>query len=362
MSLSILCQGIVAVAVLLSRSFASPLNTKRAGACTVSSFSEVPGCLSSQSITISDLQVPAGETLSLQKLQSGTTVTFTGTTTFAYEEWEGPLVAVSGDSVTIQGDGVLDGQGAGYWDGKGSNGGSTKPKFFSAHALNNAIIKDIILRNTPVQAFSIQSDNLTIDNVKVDDSAGTANGHNTDGFDIGSSTGVTISNCVVNNQDDCVAINSGENISVSNMTCIGGHGLSVGSVGGRTDNDVSNVSFRSSTVANSQNGLRIKTVSGATGSVKNVTWQEIGLQDITSYGVVIEQDYENGGPSGKATNGVVIDGVTASNISGTMKGGNSAKEVYVLCGSSCTDFNFNEVAITGGSKGSVNGVEIPGFS
>lgn len=35
-------------------------------------------------------------------------------------------------------------------------------------------------------------------------------GHNTDGFDISESTGVTIKNAVVKNQDDCIAINSGE--------------------------------------------------------------------------------------------------------------------------------------------------------
>ena len=32
---------------------------------------------------------------------------------------------------------------------------------------------------------------------------------NTDAFDIGSSTGVTITGAVINNQDDCLAINSG---------------------------------------------------------------------------------------------------------------------------------------------------------
>lgn len=38
------------------------------------------------------------------------------------------------------------------------------------------------------------------------DSAG---GHNTDGFDIGSSTNVVITGANVYNQDDCVAVNSG---------------------------------------------------------------------------------------------------------------------------------------------------------
>lgn len=46
---------------------------------------------------------------------------------------------------------------------------------------------------------------MTIDN-SAGDSGG---GHNTDGFDIGSSSNVVISGAKVYNQDDCVAVNSG---------------------------------------------------------------------------------------------------------------------------------------------------------
>jgi polygalacturonase len=69
------------------------------------------------------------------------------------------------------------------------------------------------------------------------------------------------------NQDDCLAINSGTSITFTGGTCSGGHGLSIGSVGGRSDNVVKTVTISSSTVKTSQNGIRIKTVSGATGSV-----------------------------------------------------------------------------------------------
>jgi polygalacturonase len=65
----------------------------------------------------------------LTKLKTGTTVTFTGTTTFGYKEWEGPLVSVAGTSITITGTGTLDGLGAKYWDGKGSNGGKSTASF-----------------------------------------------------------------------------------------------------------------------------------------------------------------------------------------------------------------------------------------
>ena len=56
---------------------------------------------------------------------------------------------------------------------------------------------------------------------------------NTDGFDVGKSQFVTIRNIKVSNQDDCVAFKAGADFaSVSNITCTGSHGLSVGSLGG----------------------------------------------------------------------------------------------------------------------------------
>lgn len=61
----------------------------------------------------------------------------------------------------------------------------------------------------------------------------------------------------------------------SGGTCSGGHGLSIGSVGGRDDNTVKTVSFKSSTITKSQNGVRIKTKSGKTGSVSGITYSDI---------------------------------------------------------------------------------------
>jgi polygalacturonase len=82
------------------------------------------------------------------------------------------------------------------------------------------------------------------------------------------------------------------------MTCTGGHGLSIGSIGGKSDNDVSNVVFTNSVVSNSQNGCRIKTNSGTTGSVSDITYSNIQLSGITDYGIDVQQDYLNGGPTG----------------------------------------------------------------
>jgi polygalacturonase len=115
------------------------------------------------------------------------------------------------------------------------------------------------------------------------------------------------------------------------MYCSGGHGLSIGSVGGRDDNTVQNVTFINSQVVNSQNGVRIKTVYDATGSVDKITYSGITLSGITSYGVVIEQDYENGSPTGTPTAGVPITNLILKDVTGTVS--SSAKDYYILCAS-----------------------------
>ncbi|KAF2224140.1 the polygalacturonase [Elsinoe ampelina] len=304
-------------------------------------------------IVLNGIVVPAGTTLDMTGLKSGTTVTFQGTTTFGYKEWAGPLVSFSGTGVTIQGASghVIDFGGSKYWDGKGSNGGKTKPKSFYAHKLISSTIQNLNVKNTPIQFMSINgAQNLNVKNVVMDNSAGdTAGGHNTDAFDVGSSTGVHISGANIKNQDDCLAINSGTDISFTGGTCSGGHGLSIGSVGGRGDNTVKNIVISNSKISNSQNGVRIKTVYDATGSVSNVTYSGITLSNITKYGIVLEQDYENGNPTGTPTTGVPITGLTLNGVTGSVA--SSATTVHILCGKgSCSDWSWKGVAVTGGKK------------
>jgi polygalacturonase len=210
------------------------------------------------------------------------------------------------------------------------------------------------VKDTPVQAFSINTvTDLTLDHITIDNSAGdvTNGGHNTDAFDVGSSTGVTISNANVKNQDDCLAVNSGTDITFIGGTCSGGHGISIGSVGCRFNNDVKNVKILSSSISDSDNGVRIKTVYDATGSVIGVTYKDITLKNIAKYGIVIEQDYENGSPTGTPTDGVPITGLTVENVKGTVA--SKGTNVYILCAKgACSNWTWTGNSVTGGQKSS----------
>lgn len=306
-------------------------------------------------IVLSALVVPSGTTLDLSDLDDGTTVIFEGETTWGYKEWDGPLLQIKGTSITIEGasGAYLNPDGARWWDGEGSNGGVTKPKFFYAHDLTDSTITNLHIQNTPEQAVSINGvDGLTITDMTIDNSAGDTDelGHNTDCFDIGESSNVVITGANCYNQDDCVAINSGTDITFEDSTCSGGHGLSIGSVGGRDNNVVDTVTFYNNVVKSSVNGLRIKATEGKTGSISGVTYKEITLTDISDYGILIEQNYDGGDlDGGEPTSGIPITGLIMENISGADAVASDGYNVVIVCGTSgCSDWTWSDVSVTGG--------------
>lgn len=242
--------------------------------CSVTAYADVSAAVAScTAITLNNVAVPGGDTLDLSSLKTGTTVTFAGKTTFAYADEDYDMIKVGGTNIHITGaaGSVIDGNGQAWWDGQGSNGGKTKPDHFFvvSKALGTSLIDNLHIQNWPTHCFSVTgSSGLTMTNLNLDNSAGDAPNaissglpaaHNTDGFDFSSDTNVVLSNSRVINQDDCVAITSGDHITVNNMYCSGGHGLSIGSVGGKSNNNVTNIVFENSQVLNSQNGARIKT-------------------------------------------------------------------------------------------------------
>ncbi|KAK0109443.1 hypothetical protein ONS95_002137 [Cadophora gregata] len=329
---------------------------KRIASCTYSG-SEYSTAIKSKTscdwIVLADLAIPAGETLDMTGLKDNTVIVFSGNTTFGYKEWEGPLFSVSGTGIKVTGlDGsALDGNGASYWDGGGGDSGKTKPKFFSAHKITNGAIENLNIVNPPVQVFSINKvTNTTFTNITIDSKAGDANAKNTDGFDIGDSDGITITNATVYNQDDCVAINSGTNITFTGGLCSGGHGLSIGSVGGRDNNVVDGVQFLHSTVTKSVQAIRVKGKTNTTGTINAVTYNDITMSSISKYGILIEQNYNGGDLKGTATSDVPITNLTISNIAGTDAVKSSGNNVVITCGSetSCTAWTWTNVTVTGG--------------
>ncbi|KAL1606118.1 hypothetical protein SLS59_003243 [Nothophoma quercina] len=342
---------------------ATPTTTSAAAdACYVTAYSAIPAATAScTAITLDGITVPGNSTIDLSKLKTGTKVTFKGTTFWEYFDANYPFIKVGGTNleITAAEGAILDGNGQSWWDGLGSNGGIAKPNHFIelTKVLGSSSVHDIYIQNYPVHCFSVSnSAGLDIYHITLNNSAGYApnnrsNGlpasHNSDGFDLASTNDTKVRDSVVINQDDCVAITSGNNIVVNNMYCNGSHGLSIGSVGGKSNNNVTNMVFSNSVVLNAENGARIKTNENTTGYIHNILFENIRVENISIYGIDIQQDYLNGGPTGNPTAGVLISDIVMRNITGTAT--EEGRDYYILCGSgSCKNITINDVDVHDG--------------
>jgi polygalacturonase len=242
--------------------------------CLVTNYLKISAAVSNcTNIALRDVYMPSNTTLDLTKLKSGSVVTFEGRTTFGFTNSSSfsPII-LGGNHVTITAapDSVIEGNGTLYWDGLGSNGGVPKyvlliltqkcyvlirnrPNTFITikKMTNSSLISNLTIKNWPVHLFSIQSSSdLILQNLFLDNrdgeapnnrSNGLAAAHNSDGFGVKESSNVAIKDSRVYNQDDCVAVTSGDRVVVTGLWCEGGHGLSIGSVGGKGNNNVTNI-------------------------------------------------------------------------------------------------------------------------
>ncbi|KAJ1307162.1 hypothetical protein OPQ81_001279 [Rhizoctonia solani] len=332
---------------------------------TISSLDDVASAIQCTTIDINSFTVPAGKTFQIDAA-AGATVNLLGDVTFGVAEWEGPLFLLTGTGITFNGNGhTFNGQGEQYWDGLGGTG-TLKPhpmmKIKSSGSFSNVVVK-----NSPQNCFSFGSSagllvsKVTLDNSEGDlpnsKSNGKAAGHNTDAFDV-SVSNIIIQDSVVHNQDDCLAINKGSNITFQRNSCTGGHGISVGSID--SDVTVSNVQILNNIVTDNDQALRIKTKSAATGSnVSGITFTGNTATGCNKYGVIIDQSYPS--TLGTPGTGVQLSDVTFSGTN-TVAVGSKAKRVAVNCGACSGTWNWSGLKTSGGAAGPINYSGITGFT
>ncbi|KAJ7827196.1 polygalacturonase [Mycena leptocephala] len=343
--------ALVAVAVAIptdnSTILGSRTETAKRATCTVNSVASAANLSACTAVIITAFTVPSGNVLTIAAA-SGATVTMTGDITFAKTTSAGPLITFDTDNIVFNGGNHnINGNGALYWDGQGTNGGVAKPHPFVKFK-GFGTFEDVTVLNSPAQAVSVGTTGgaAIIQSVTVDNSAGDAGalGHNTDGFDISASS-VTVSKCIVKNQDDCVAINSGSTITIEDMTCTGGHGISIGSIA--TGKTVSGVKIARNTIGAGLYGLRIKVDADATGaSVSNVVYEANTITGSTEYGVLITQSYPD--DDGTPGTGAPISGVSFTGGTTSVSVGSKAHTLVVDCGACTGTWDFSDLVATGG--------------
>ncbi|KAJ7508368.1 polygalacturonase [Mycena galericulata] len=335
--------SLVAVAVAVP---ASNTDTAKRATCTVNSVASAADLSSCTSVLIEAFTVASGETVTIEAA-SGATVTMNGDITFSKTTSSGPLLTFDTDSIVFNGgDHNINGNGALYWDGQGTNGGVAKPHPFVKFK-GSGTFEDVTILNSPAQAISVGTTAASvISGITVNNAAGNAGGlgANTDGFDV-SASDITISKSTVTNQDDCVAINSGTGITIEGLTCTGSHGISIGSIAsGKT---VSNVKISGNTITGGLYGLRIKVDADATGaSVSDVTYTSNTVSDISEFGVLITQSYPaNDGTPGT---GGPISGISFTGGTTSVSVESDANTLVIDCGACSGTWNFADLDASGG--------------
>ncbi|KAI1298835.1 glycoside hydrolase family 28 protein [Xylaria venustula] len=228
------------------------------------------------------------------------------------------------------GTGVIDGNGQDAWDLFASDSSYSRPTLFWINGSKNIIVQNLQFINAPNVFHSARGDSSNIQYIDISLSAKSTSDNlpkNTDGWDIGPASYVTISGATVINDDDCVAFKPGANyVTVTNISCTGSHGLSVGSLGsksGSTDT-VQNIYVSGATMTDSTKAAGIKLYpAGAdhgTAVVRNVTWEDI-VVDNSDYAFQIQscysedESYCESTPSTAQLSDIVINGLSGKTSS-----------------------------------------------
>ncbi|KAL3631004.1 hypothetical protein CASFOL_023988 [Castilleja foliolosa] len=284
--------------------------------------------------------------------------------------------------LTIRGSGLIDGNGAVWWQSypydddplddqskiiapllnatialkppiplKSSLGGTMphiKPTALRFYGSFNVTVTGITIQNSP--QCHLKFDNcigVSVYNFTV---SSPGNSPNTDGIHLQNSKDVLIRSSNIACGDDCVSIQTGcTNVYIHNVNCGPGHGISIGGLGkDNTKACVSNITVRDVIMHNTMNGVRIKTWQGGSGSVQGVQFSNIQVSEV-QLPIVIDQYYCDKASCKNQTSAVSLSGINYENIRGTY----TVKPVHFACSDNmpCTDVTLTDVKLTPQQEG-----------
>ncbi|CAL0333474.1 unnamed protein product [Lupinus luteus] len=233
------------------------------------------------------------------------------------------------DGMTVDGFGVINGQGEDWW--------RNALLFEKCNGLKLSGLTHI---NGPgFHIHVVHSKKIIISNLTI---TAPEHSHNTHGIDITNSEEIIIHNSIIGTGDDCIAIKGGTKfLNISNIKCGPGHGISVGSLGGHGQEEyVSDIHVRHCSITGATGGVKIKTWAGGKGSVKRVTFKHITVQQ-TNYPVHINQHYYH---SKEQRQALEVSDVTFSDIHGTSTTENS---IVLDCANiGCKNIKLKRISIT----------------
>ncbi|KAH9856716.1 glycoside hydrolase family 28 protein [Lenzites betulinus] len=366
---------------LITKVTSSTLGVRASGVCTLtaSGSDDAPAFLEAAAdpscLTVT---IPAGTTLSIQsKLNmTGTSnkhLNVEGTIKFNpdIDYWADNAFSfdfqdqiafwlLGGKNIIMDGGGTIDGSGQAWYDAFAKDSSTLRPILLTIFQATNVTVQNIHMINGPEWInFVNEGQDITFRNINISAVSTSKNdAKNTDGWDIFRSDNVVIADSNINNGDDCVSFKpNATNMLVSNLSCNGSHGISVGSLGqyaGEYD-IVQNVLATNVRMSNAQNGARIKAWAGkgvGAGLVKNITFDGFVESNVDNP-VVIDQCYMTSADDcAKYPSNTYIQDVWFTNITGTSSGKEKATVASLSCSPDgrCTDVNVDDISVTPPSK------------
>ncbi|EDQ89542.1 uncharacterized protein MONBRDRAFT_8071 [Monosiga brevicollis MX1] len=257
----------------------------------------------------------------------------------------------AGISVRSASTGVVDGNGAAWWTIRRKTPSFFAPVLFLFHNTVGTLVRDLWVRNSPM--FHLVHENAAngvMDGVLI---TAPADSPNTDGIDL-SGSGFIVRNSRIDNGDDGVAIKpSCANVTITNNTFLHGHGASIGSIGENNGTGhIANVLVENNTFIDMQNVARIKTWQGGHGSVTNITYRHLRVQD-SDHVIFITQYYcpssQHSDPCKNYTDAVVISNIIFDDVTGTFQDSSPGQ---LLCSDTfpCSNVTLRDVNLQGNSK------------
>jgi polygalacturonase len=176
-----------------------------------------------------------------------------------------------------------------------SGGSQNNPVMVVGYKANSGLMYKITLLNSPHFHVSIHYNNgFTAWGIKI---LTPFTARNSDGFDPSGVSNVTISNSVIGDGDDEIAIggsSTATDITFQNLLLTSGHGLSIGSItsSGVSNVYANNINFSGQAADNNQEGLHIKSDCGNGGTVSNVSYNNVCIQNVLQP-INLDPNYDN---------------------------------------------------------------------
>ncbi|GJP71684.1 hypothetical protein CLOP_g2494 [Closterium sp. NIES-67] len=233
----------------------------------------------------------------------------------------------------LVGTGAIDGQGSVWWSRYRAGSKAERPDLLFISRCNGLELGGIQVRNPPM--FHMNIKDLVGAWIHDISTLTPYNSPNTDSLHLTRTTNVLVEDYSSHGGDDNVSMVGGcKNITIRNVVATAGHGISIGSLGdGGALACVSDVRVQNAQLVALSNGLRIKTYQGGQGSVWNIHYENVTMQDV-KYPIIIDQYYcDKSDPSvcQEQQDALAIFNITYRNVEGTT---NATRGITFNCSSS----------------------------